>query len=102
WRRGCRPWPCNASTWSRRPRKASQPANGTELAKQRKRSPLRPSFKKEHAMADVKKDIKANIDTAASKAKQATDKAVDAGKDMASKAGDKVKETGQKIKDAGK
>jgi hypothetical protein len=36
------------------------------------------------------------------KAKNATDKAVDKGKDWANKAGEKVKETGQKIKDQGK
>jgi len=52
-------------------------------------------------MADLKNKVTSGIDKAADKAKNAAKKTVDKGKEAATAAGNKVKEAGQKMKDAG-
>lgn len=53
-------------------------------------------------MSDTKDKIKAGIDDAAERAKQATGKVVDKTKEAAHTAGEKVNEVGQYIKDKSK
>jgi hypothetical protein len=53
-------------------------------------------------MADMKDRFQKGVNKAASAAKNFGDKAIDKTKDGARAVGDKMKEAGQKVKDAGK
>jgi len=56
----------------------------------------------EHIMGSTKDKVKEGIDKAAETLKPATDKVADTIKDTAHHAGEKMKEEGQKVKDAAK
>ena len=53
-------------------------------------------------MANMKQKVGNRIDTAASKAKNTADKAIDKGKAKARSAGDSLKKQGDKLKNAGR
>jgi hypothetical protein len=53
-------------------------------------------------MADMKDKFEKGVNKGASAAKDVGDKAIDKTKEAARAAGDKMKEAGQKVKDAGK
>jgi len=63
--------------------------------------PKFPFHEGDQVMAEMKEQIKDTIDTAAEKAKKATDKTSAKVKEVAKDVGSKVKEAGEKIKEQG-